>query len=263
VGDSAKTKKQGAWGFTFVELIITIAAGSIVILGVYRLLTQSLWSYNLQEQMTDMNQNATYTIKKLTEVLSQAGSDLPDSGYPVISVANGHDVTVKTNDKGAKQIMSTSLLSSAKIPVDNGAPFVGCDTIVVDSGSGILKYPLDSVRAVASPDTVYLKSPAVVTLKQWDRVYGAFTERYYSNNLNFCYNTDDVVLAENIDSIAITFYDTSHTATTNWGQMSSGSVYVRARTLSPDKFYKHPKFKDGYRRLALTMDFRLRNKFSY
>jgi len=260
---AGKEEKKGTGGFTIVELVIAIAAGTIVILGIYRLLSSSLWSYNLQDQETDMYQNATYTIKKLTEVLSQAGSDLPDSLYPVISVNSASDIIVKTNDKGAKQMMSANLTASAKIPVDNGAPFVGCDTIVVDSGLGFLKFPFDSVRAAASPDTVYLKSPAVATLKQWDRVFGSYTEHYYASNFNFCYQADSVVLAENIDSIAVTFYDTGHATTTNWDHMSTGALYVRARTATPDKLYKHPVFHDGYRRLALTMEFRLRNKFRF
>lgn len=260
----AQKDKRAAWGFTFVELIIAIAAGSIVILGVYRLLITTMWSYNLQEQMTDMYQNATYTIKKLSEELSQAGSYLPDTGYQVVYVASAvtNDITMRVNPKGAKQKDTAVITGLAKIPVDSGSLFLGLDSIIIDTGRGnaVVKQ-LDSVRISSTPDTVYLKSPATVTLKSGDVVYGAKTERYFINNTDFCFNSTSTVLAENIDLLAIAFFDTSHTATTNWLTMSSCSLYVRARTASRDPKYKCPGFGDGYHRLGLNMVLRLRNRF--
>ena len=43
--------------------------------------------------------------------------------------------------------------------------------------------------------------------------------------------------------------------------MLSAQVFVRARTSQPDRKYTHPEFEDGYRRVELSMEFRLRNKF--
>jgi hypothetical protein len=43
--------------------------------------------------------------------------------------------------------------------------------------------------------------------------------------------------------------------------MISVSVYIRSRTGAPDQKYTNPTFGDHYRRLALSMDLRLRNKF--
>lgn len=261
---SAKKGKQAARGTTLVELLITMAAGALVILGVYRLLTQSLWSYNLQEQMTDMYQNATYTIKKLTEEMSQAGGALPDSLYTVIYASSSptNDVTLRVNRKGAAQQMVVSLSGSAKIPVDSGTSFIGADSVVVDTGRGVpVTKQIDSVKTSSTPDTVYLKSPATTTLKSGDIVYAASTERFFTNNTDFCLNSTSTVLAENIDLLAMAFFDSTHVATTDWAHMSSCSLYVRARTASQDPKYKCPGFGDGYHRLALSMVLRFRNRF--
>jgi prepilin-type N-terminal cleavage/methylation domain-containing protein len=259
----AQKEKPAARGMTMVELLLSIAAGAIVILGVYRLLTQSLWSYNLQEQMTDMYQNATYSIKKLSEELSQVGADLPDSAYTVVYVANSFtdSVTMRVNTKGARQKMTAAITGLSKIPVDSGNAFVGMDSIVVDTGQGVaVTKQLDSVRVSSTPCTVYI-APATITLKSGDVVYGALTRRYFVRNRNLYFNDTSKVLAENIDSLAMTFYDHTKTATTNWKDMALISLYVRARTASPDPKYRHPVYRDGYHRLALSMDLRLRNKY--
>lgn len=260
-GAALERRKRHA-GTTLVELIITIAAGSIVILGVYRLLTTSLRSYNLQDQITDMYMNGTYCIKKLDEVLAQVGSTLPDTPYVVVNPASVSDVSIKVNYYGARQAFTSNLSSTAKIPVDSGKTFIGNDSIVVDTGIGPpLTRQIDSVKVSSVPCTVYLKSPATATLQSGAVVYAASTYRYYFSNKNFCLNSDSNVLAENIDSAAIVFLDTGGNSTTDWKRMRSASLFVRARNADPDQPYTNPTFGDHYHRLSLSMKLRLRNKF--
>ena len=56
-------------GLTLVEMLIAVFIGTLAILGVYRLFSSSLHSYNMQDQLTGMYQNCTYTIKKISELL--------------------------------------------------------------------------------------------------------------------------------------------------------------------------------------------------
>lgn len=264
MSESAQKEKKGAHGFTLVELLIAIAAGSLVIIGVYRLLAQTLWSYDRMEQMTDMYQNATFTIKKLSEEVSQAGGALPDSLYTVVYASSSptNDITLSVNKKGATQKDTATITASAKIPVDSGNTFTGLDSIVVDTGRGIpVTKQIDSVKVTSTPDTVYLKSPATITLKPGDVIYAASRERYFINNTDFCLNSTSMVLAENIDLVAMAFFDAAHASTTNWTTMSSCSLYVRARTASKDPKYKCPGFGDGYHRLGLNMVLKFRNRF--
>ncbi len=246
-----------------VELLITIAAGAVVILGVYRLLTQSLWSYNLQEQMTDMYQNATYTIRRLSEVLEQAGADLPTFYYPVIitSSSTTSNITMRVNPYGGKWTFA-SYLSSSKIPVTPdsvGKAFLGADSLLLDTGGWASSVKITGVVTGLPADTVALG--ASTTFNAFNVAFCATTHQYLLSGTNFCIDSAANVQAENIDALTMTFFDSTHAVTANWTNMSSCSLYVRARTASQDPKYKCPGFGDGYHRLALNMNLRFRNRF--
>ena len=159
-------RTRNAAGLTMVELLITIAAGSIVILGVYRLLTTTMWSYNLQNQMTDMYQNATYTIKELSEALEQAGADLPNMYYPVILTANSttNDIKMRVNKKNGKLIFNSDTTCD-KIPVTPdsvGKAFVGADSLLVDTGGWSASVQITNVKTGLTTDTVVLAASYLV-----------------------------------------------------------------------------------------------------
>jgi Tfp pilus assembly protein PilW len=246
-----------------IELLITIVAGAIVILGVYRLLASSMWSYNLQNQTTDMYQNATYAIGKLNESLAQVGANLPQQYYVVVRVNSSSDLTVRINKANAKFVIVNSGANVTKIPMapDSVAKaFVGTDSAVIDTEGWYRSAKIDTVKTGLSTDTVVVHV-AIPQLHTSNVVYASSTVHYFLSNGNFCIDTSTNVQAENIDSLCITFRDSSFAATTNWNNMAFASIYVRARTASPDPKYKCPGFGDGYHRLALTMDIRLRNRF--
>jgi prepilin-type N-terminal cleavage/methylation domain-containing protein len=254
-------------GLSLTELLVVLAAGAIVVLGVYSLLSSTLWSYNLQEQTTDMYQNATYTLKRLTEVIMQAGTNLPEKNYDVIFPTPGkmNDFRIKINRKNAKHEFTSDISSTTKVPVDSGNAFKGMDSLVKrDTGGIVSKFKIQNVIITAStsiPDTVVISSPA--SFVSGDVVYADTMDRYFIDGKNFCYNSSSYILAENIDSLAIKFYNIDDGETNEWKKMISASIYVRAKTASPDPKYKHPVFKDGYRRLALNIKLRLRNKFYF
>ncbi len=263
VSELPQAEKRGAQGLTMVELLITIAAGAIVILGVYRLLAQSLWSYNLQDEMTDMYQNATYTIKRLTEVMEQAGADLPTLYYPVIIAANSttDSITMRVNPEGGRLGFSKDTTYS-KIPVTPdsvGKAFLGADSLLVDTGAWKASVKITSVDTGLTTDTIILA--ANTSFNAFNTAFCATTHRYFLNGTNFCIDSAANVQAENIDTLKMTFFDSTHTATANWANMSSCSLYVCARTASQDPKYKCPGFGDGYHRLGLSMNFRFRNRW--
>jgi hypothetical protein len=65
-----------------------------------------------------------------------------------------------------------------------------------------------------------------------------------------------VTLAENIDSLGITFRDSKGVAVTAWKSMRSASISVRARTTKSDPRLPAP----GYRLITLPMNVIMRNK---
>ena len=248
-------------GMTMVELLITIAAGAIVILGVYRLLTTTLWNYNMQEQLTDMYQNATYTIKRLSEVLAESGSFLPGKNYTVIYYSSGNpdSICMRINRKGAKFTFSKDT-TCTDLRLDSAQNFVGTDSLVnEDTAGNVTTVKINSVKTANTPDTISLAASTAFHKK--DIIYGASTARFFQYGSNFCEDTTTNALAENIDSLGMTFYDSSHTATTDWAKMRSAAITVRARTASKDPKFRHPVYKDGYHRLSLSMELRLRNRF--
>jgi prepilin-type N-terminal cleavage/methylation domain-containing protein len=95
------TIKSNTAGFTLIELLLAVAISGIVVAGLMRFYLTGLTSYTFQEQMTAMHQNAQYTIKRLSEDFMQAGADLPDSGYPVITASAGvyNEVTLIMNKR--------------------------------------------------------------------------------------------------------------------------------------------------------------------
>jgi hypothetical protein len=263
VSDGAPKEKQGAHGLTMVELLITMAAGVLVILGVYRLLTQSLWSYNLQEQMTDMYQNATYTIKRLSEVLEQAGADLPTLYYPVILTASStsNNISMRVNPQGGKWTFpSDTICSTVQVSPDSiGKAFLGADSLLVDTGGWASSLKINSVVTGLPIDTIILG--VSTNFHRFNVAFCATTHQYFLSGTNFCIDSAANVQAENIETLAMTFFDSTHAATTDWGSMSSCSLYVCARTASADPNYKCPGFGDGYHRLALNMNLRFRNRW--
>jgi hypothetical protein len=252
-------------GITLVELLITILAGAIVIMGVYRLLTTSLWSYNLQEQLTDMYMNGTYTIKKLSEILMQAGANLPDRYYQVVLPNNSttNDLTMRINKGNGKFWVDTSYTTGTtkiRVAPDSVAnTFKGADSLLLDTGGWAASSKIDSVRTGFDPDTICLHTTLSPTIM--NSIYAQSTTRLFLSGTNFCIDSSANVQAENIDSMSMTFRDSGYVPTTDWSRMVSVSLYVRTRTSAPDPKYKCPGFGDGYHRLALRMDVRFRNRF--
>jgi prepilin-type N-terminal cleavage/methylation domain-containing protein len=252
-------------GLTLIEVLISILIGTLAILGVYQLFSSSLRTYNLQEQLNGMYQNGTFTIKKISEVLMQAGVDLPQHNYPVLSVSSPHpdSFSIKLNPTGAVYLLDTTYTSVSKIPDSIAVPFLACDHIVADSLSidSVLKeYAVTSVDTLPAPkwDTIRLGTSG--TFVQNTTIYGYKALAFYRKGNAICSNTD--TLAENIDSFCVVYYNKSHTATTTiWDSMFTANIFVRVRTSQPDPRYKCPGFNDGYRRLPMSTEVRFRNKF--
>jgi prepilin-type N-terminal cleavage/methylation domain-containing protein len=250
-------------GLTLVEVLISIFIGSLAVLGVVRLFSSSLRAYNLQEQLTGMYQNGTYTIKKISEVLMQAGVDLPQYNFAVLHVSSARpdSFSIRLNPTGAVYVLPVTFMDSSNIhvPDSTSVAFKPCSLMVRDSlsiDSLLSKYSITSVDTGLLP-TIHINSAGNFFLGS--TIYGYNAIAYYKKGNVICSNTD--TLAENIDSFCVIFYDRSHTATTTtWDSMFTASIYVRTRTSQPDPQYKCPGFNDGYRRLPMSTEVRFRNK---
>jgi hypothetical protein len=129
----------------------------------------------------------------------------------------------------------------------------------VDTGGWSASVKITKVDTGLATDTILLAAGASFHVN--NVAFCATTTRYFQNGTNFCIGDTSNVQAENIETLAMAFFDSTHAATNNWANMSSCSLYVCARTASQDPKYKCPGFGDGYHRLRLSTALRFRNRF--
>jgi prepilin-type N-terminal cleavage/methylation domain-containing protein len=262
VGDSFIRNRKG---LTLIEVLISILIGTLAILGVYRLYSSSLRTYNLQEQLSGMYQNGTYTIKKISEVLMQAGADLPQKNDTLLFVSSAHpdNFRIMINPKGAAYTFGSYVPATSSIPIPDASAFIGCDSILKDSLEALFQsYRISAVHTLYADTILITGTGTPVAFYSGTTIYGFKTVSYYWNSRNICYyDSLEKVLSENIDTLQIKYYDSAHVETQDWLKMKSAWIYVRSMTSLRDPRYKSPVYNDGYRRLPMSTEVRFRNKF--
>lgn len=266
-------------GFTLIEVMISMAVAVLLIVAVIRFYKDSYRTYNTQEQIADRNQNAHYLVNRFVEVMQQAGSALPDTGWAVLTLQSGK-LTAGSNPRGAEHFSGSNTPSSEFVAVGDASGFRKTQNLLANATHVLVDYAApakltekfeinrsytgksftDGVKDNAKGmDSICLK--VAVNLDVGDRIYGYREDQYLliGGNLVIRPNGDaaaDMVLAENIDSLGFTFRTESGAVTTDWKFMRSVSLTVRARTSTIDPRLKPP----GYRKITLPMNVILRNK---
>ena len=267
-------KIKTAGGFTLIEMLIAAALSMILIVGILRLYLSTVNSYNTQDTITEMNQNAEYTCKRLSEEIMQAGTYLPDTGYTVIEMEDGKNdsITIRSNPTAAYHHFVVDVSNEKTVDVSNGYGFRGVTEIVKQSTTGVLSklyinaaYAIspfqEGVNTESTPHQIRFTDD--VSFNVGDIIFASKEHAFFKNGSNFCYGTADYTLAENIDSISIVLYDTLNTPTIIWEQMVYAKIYVRSQSAVPDNKYTHPTKNDHYRRYSQDMDVLLRKKVTF
>jgi len=271
-----KTYNQTNSGLTLIEVLVTLVIAVVLGATVMRFYKDSYRSYSLQEQITDRNQNAHYVLTKMVEVFQQMGASLPDSGWGSLSVSggplsSGGILSVGSNPKNGLQTISVATASSITMNVNPIYPFNVSKNDMLTPGFVLITRAAAGVKAdtvtIIGRDTTggglggTLTLARNVALNPGDRVYAYRIDQYLLVNNNFvirqnCDPANQIILAENIDSIGFTFRQRNGTPDTTWGNMRSVSLTVRARTEKKD-----PNFPgDGYRKISLPMNVLFKNK---
>ena len=267
-------------GFTLIEVMIAVTVGVILGVVVVRFYRDSYHAYSLQDQVQERDQNAQFVVTRLTEILQQAGSGLPDTGWTIIS-QSGTVTTLAVNPSNAMQFISWNPGSSQFVAVSDATPWKttgnvllnfryvlldsaapkGCSKISMDtsySDSGFVKGVKDNSSGLDS-----IRLTAAVDLSIGDKLYGYREDQYLlggTSGTNLIVRSDgnvatQMVLAENIEALTLTFKTAAGIATTTWKQMRSATLSVRARTAIFD-----PRISGGYRKITLPMNINLRNR---
>lgn len=270
---------RASHGFTIVEVVIAMVVATLLGVAVVRFYKDSYKTFSLQEQSAERDQNAHFLVNKFVEVLQQAGSALPDTGWTVIPAAGGI-LTIGVNPRGAEhfngvntapsnfiaianapQFTNTAnvLLNTTHVLIDYADPSVATARYAIDAGYNSLGFVKGIKDNAAGMDSLRVTTP--VRLSVGDRIYGYRQDQYVlaSGNLIIRPNgstSGQMVLAENIDSVGFTFLDRRGIRTTQWRNMRSAAFTVRARTAKPDPKLPLP----GYRKISVPMNVILRNR---
>jgi prepilin-type N-terminal cleavage/methylation domain-containing protein len=266
-------------GFTLIEVLVAIAISGLIIIGLTRMLSTALFTYSLQDQLTEMNQNARFTIKELGDVFLQAGANCAlintdsldnDTIIKVSSTASRCTVTVKVNPRGGLyqipvQAVLNTTTARCSLSVNSSYSFRYADKLgkVPNSSSSstrqVKNYTLDSVNTSTNKIFFHGGSSTKDTFYVSDGVYSFTINKYYLKGDSLCLGNDSTVIAENIDSLNVTFLKNNGvTPTTQWKDMWSARITVRATTSLADP--KYNEYSDHKHRLLLTYAFRLKNK---
>jgi Tfp pilus assembly protein PilW len=255
--------------------MIGLVVSTILIIGLTRLYSTTLSSYCLQNQLTEMNQNAKFAIKAVSAALMQAGADcillnndtLQKDTLIKTSRSPCSDFTVKVNPMGglfviAKQCtLNTS--TACSLQVDNGYAFTNASNLakipnaVTSSSRSVQTYTLQGVNT-ADNKICISGGYAGDIFYQDDGVYSFVNRHYYLNGSNLCLDSNNNVLAENIDSLVVTFLDSLGATTRHWNFMNSVGLTIESTTSQPDNRYND--YPDHRRRLKLSYQFKLKNK---
>jgi prepilin-type N-terminal cleavage/methylation domain-containing protein len=258
-------------GFSLIEVIIALSISSLILIFLTRLFSVSLNSYNLQEQLADMNQNAKFTIKEMSDLLMQAGADLQiiDSDSldkDTIIIPDGTSLSctgfkIKINPRGGLfYIPQTITPAVCSIQVENASAFrLATKLQKIPGPNSKLPVKIYTLTRYDSLTNFVVFNPAD-TFTEGDAIASIIYSHYYKNGTNLCLDNDTNIVAENIDTLAITFLDVDGDPTRSWNNMRSVKITVCARTSLPDRKYKG--YPDHYRRIILHHEFRLRNKVS-
>lgn len=262
-----------------MEMLVTMVVTVILGAAVTKFYKDSYNTYSLQEQIADRNQNAHFLLSRFVEIMQQAGMTLPDTGWNVLAQSGGV-VTIGSNPREAFHFVGVNPPSQQFIAVIDAEPFIAsANTLLntpyvlvdyVDPAKATVKIKLETsygskgftkgVKNNATGlDSIYVAT--AVNLDVGDKIYGYREDQYLLSGSDMVMRPDgvaasDMVLAENIDSLGMTFRTESGTATTSWKLMRSVSITVRARTLRADPSLPKP----GYRKITLPMNVILRNK---
>lgn len=261
-----------------LEACLAAGLGLGVMITAYRFYRDSFNTYSMQEQIEERNQNANFTLSKMVEIMQQVGAGLPDTGWTSLTYSLGV-LTLGSNPTGVQQFIGNNPASMKYVRIDDATRFKSSSNpmmtpthILVDyaSATATAKFQIDTnyngsgfakglKNNATGFDSLYLT--ANVDLNVGDLVYGYREDKYLivGDSLVIRPNgsaANQMVLAENIDSLGFTFRDKNGAATTIWKNMRSVSVAVRARTSKIDRHLKPP----AYRKITLPMNVILRNK---
>jgi prepilin-type N-terminal cleavage/methylation domain-containing protein len=262
MGRSFFRKKKG---LTLIELLIALVLSSILIAALYRIFISHQKNYTVQDQVADMQQNARIAMGQMTKEIRMAGygGDILSvfgniNGFTNIITPASNSITIilafeigvlkQNTPMGANQL---SMTNASKFNTDkkkylclNGLNNYLVQSVIEDRI--ILAAPLAEGHPINQP--VYL----VKAISYYLGLSSGKTVLRRNENTG----GGGQPLAENIESLEFTYFDTNGDVTASPPDIRMVRLTVTAKTDMVD-----PEFMrgDGYRRRTLSSNIKVRN----
>jgi type IV pilus assembly protein PilW len=252
-------------GVTLIELLIALVLSSILTAALYRAFIGQQKTYTVQDQVTDMQQNARTAMGQMTKEIRMAGygGDMFSifgniNGFIDIVTPANNTITVILADQVGVLKQNTAK-GANQLKVTNARIF-NADKKRYLCLNGLNNYLVQSV----TEDTILLTAPLAEGHPINQPVYLVKAVSYYlglsgaKTVLRRNENTGGggQPLADNIESLEFSYFDTNGNGTSNPSDIRMVKVSVTARTNLLD-----PQLKggDGYRRRTLSSNIKVRN----
>ena len=262
MGWSAFRKKKG---LTLIELLIALVLSSILIAALYRGFISQQKTYTVQDQVADMQQNLRIAMGQMTKEVRMAGygGDMLSifghiNGFTDIITPADNSITIILADE-VGVLKENAAKGTSQLNVTNARIFNN-DKKKYLCLNGLNNYLVQSVTS----DTIVLTTPLAEGHPINQPAYLVKAISYYlgvSGGKAVLRRNENTggggqPLAENIESLEFTYFDTNGNVTSNPPDIRMVKVTVTAKTNMVD-----PQLKggDGYRRRTLSSNIKVRN----
>jgi len=252
-------------GVTLIELLIALVLSSILTAALYRVFISQQKAYAVQDQVADMQQNVRIAMGQMTKEIRMAGyggdmlSAFGDiNGFTDIITPASNAITIILADE-AGVLKENTATGAQQLRVTNAATFNG-DKKKYVCLNGLNNYLVQSVTG----DTITLTTPLGEGHPINQPVYLVKAISYYlgvSGGKAVLRRNENTggggqPVADNIESLEFTYFDTNGNITLNPPDIRMVKVAVTAKTNMSD-----PELKggDGYRRRTLSSSIKVRN----
>ena len=267
---------QYSKGVTLIELLIALVISAILIAGIYRAFIHQQKTYAIQEQVTDMQQNARVAINKMMREIRMAGFGVRDvlnspgvNGYSIEITPNADSITIvggfrqistlAADAKGGTDSITLANATEASQfdgPIHHFICIGGIESHIVQNRVGAaltLDKPLKVNYLAGTP---IFKIHAVTYGIRDDNGTSVLFRDLYSNTTS----TKRETVAENIESLQFEYFDASGNPTVIPANVRMIRVTLTATT---DPNLPDPELKkaggDGYRRRTISSNVQVRN----
>ena len=262
MGWSGFEKKNGV---TLIELLIALVLSSILTAVLYRVFISQQKTYTVQDQVADMQQNVRIAMGQMTKEIRMAGygGDMLSisgniNGFTnIITPANNAITIILADEVGV--LKQNTAKGTNQLKVTNAGIF-NADKKRYLCLNGLNNYLVQNIIG----DTITLTTSLTEGHPINQPVYLVKAISYYlglSGSKTVLRRNENTggggqPLADNIESLEFTYFDTNGNVTANPPDIRMVKVTVTAKTNRLD-----PEFKggDGYRRRTLSSNIKVRN----